>query len=391
MIRKEINSKPQKRKREEVKIEDEGPRLERVNVWTPIHHRAPESSLDFNWPEFTHDRERIKATTLKFKDSSIVEAFGIQTEERVNKKANLTPREFRVGQVILAHINSITKDGVVFDSTCVKQNMICNTNLYKYEKFRKFLPVEDIPVKVLSANRDRVVVDPLIPIFDTWIEQLQKDFDVQRNIKNPQTIKVKNLHLTRGGFIGKAIIPSVSEFVGDDYTVDAFIPGSQIVLNIESDFSRWEGKTVDAFVTNYMIKPGTANEMSLICSAKEYLKFQGDQYLIGLYDHYCLNYNNWKKEAEKVFNGVVTGIINSAKKCGVFIEVPDLHITGIINMKPEEIVGFKPQQDVRVRISGFEDNTYFDTITKQIRHNEPYKIEDDILKECNLKPILSLV
>ena len=391
MIRKEINSKPQKRKREEVKIEDEGPRLERVNVWTPIHHRAPESSLDFNWPEFTHDRERIKATTLKFKDSSIVEAFGIQTEERVNKKANLTPREFRVGQVILAHINSITKDGVVFDSTCVKQNMICNTNLYKYEKFRKFLPVEDIPVKVLSANRDRVVVDPLIPIFDTWIEQLQKDFDVQKNIKNPQTIKVKNLHLTRGGFIGKAIIPSVSEFVGDDYTIDAFIPGSQIVLNIESDFSRWEGKTVDAFVTNYMIKPGTANEMSLICSAKEYLKFQGDQYLIGLYDHYCLNYNNWKKEAEKVFNGVVTGIINSAKKCGVFIEVPDLHITGIINMKPEEIVGFKPQQDVRVRISGFEDNTYFDTITKQIRHNEPYKIEDDILKECNLKPILSLV
>lgn len=391
MIRKEINSKPQKRKREEVKIEDEGPRLERVNVWIPIHHRAPESSLDFNWPEFTHDRERIKATTLKFKDSSIVEAFGIQTEERVNKKANLTPREFRVGQVILAHINSITKDGVVFDSTCVKQNMICNTNLYKYEKFRKFLPVEDIPVKVLSANRDRVVVDPLIPIFDTWIEQLQKDFDVQKNIKNPQTIKVKNLHLTRGGFIGKAIIPSVSEFVGDDYTIDAFIPGSQIVLNIESDFSRWEGKTVDAFVTNYMIKPGTANEMSLICSAKEYLKFQGDQYLIGLYDHYCLNYNNWKKEAEKVFNGVVTGIINSAKKCGVFIEVPDLHITGIINMKPEEIVGFKPQQDVRVRISGFEDNTYFDTITKQIRHNEPYKIEDDILKECNLKPILSLV
>ena len=310
MIRKEINSKPQKRKREEVKIEDEGPRLERVNVWTPIHHRAPESSLDFNWPEFTHDRERIKATTLKFKDSSIVEAFGIQTEERVNKKANLTPREFRVGQVILAHINSITKDGVVFDSTCVKQNMICNTNLYKYEKFRKFLPVEDIPVKVLSANRDRVVVDPLIPIFDTWIEQLQKDFDVQKNIKNPQTIKVKNLHLTRGGFIGKAIIPSVSEFVGDDYTIDAFIPGSQIVLNIESDFSRWEGKTVDAFVTNYMIKPGTTNEMSLICSAKEYLKFQGDQYLIGLYDHYCLNYNNWKKEAEKVFNGVVTGIIN---------------------------------------------------------------------------------
>jgi hypothetical protein len=47
------------------------------------------------------------------------------------------------------------------------------------------------------------------------------------------------LKLSNGGFIGKALVPAVSDFIGEPYYVDAFIPGSQIVLNIESDFSRW--------------------------------------------------------------------------------------------------------------------------------------------------------
>lgn len=394
MTKKEIKSKSQKKRREETRIEEEKPRFERVSVWVPVRHRAPTSSLDFNWPDFTTDRERIKMNSLKFKDVSITEAFeanGVEVSKSVSERANTTPAELRVGQVIPAHIMSITKNGVVFDSTCVKQNMVCNTNLYKYEKFRKFLPVEDVPVKVLSTDQTKVVVDPLVPIFDEWINTLMKDFDVQRNIKEPKTIKVKNLRLTRGGFIGKAVIPPVSKFVGDDYTIDAFIPGSQIVLNIESDFSRWEGKTVDAFVTNYMIKPGTANEMSLICSTKDYLKFQGDQYLINLFNHYCLEDEEWKAETEKKFNGVVTGIINSAKKCGVFIEVPVLHITGMISMNPEDLVNYKPQQSVDVRVVDFEDLSYFDNTSKQIRHSQPYCIEDDIIRDCILKPVLQLV
>ena len=394
MTKKEIKSKPQKRKREEVKTEEEKPRFERVSVWTPVQHRAPASSLEFNWPEFNNDRERIKINSVKFKDLSITEAFessGVQINKAVSERVNKTPAELRVGQIFPAHIVSITKNGVVFDSTCVKQNMICNTNLYKYEKFRKFLPVEDVPVKVLSTDQTKVVVDPLVPIFDEWISTLMKDLDIQRNIKEPKTIKVKNLRLTRGGFIGKAVIPPVSKFVGDDYIVDAFIPGSQIVLNIESDFSRWEGKTVDAFVTNYMIKPGTANELSLICSAKDYIKFQGDQYLINLFNHYCQEDEEWTKETEKRFNGVVTGIINSAKKCGVFIEVPALHITGMISMNPEELVNFKPQQSVDVRIVDFEDLSYYDNVSKQVRHSQPYYIENDVIRDCILKPVLQLV
>ena len=89
-------------------------------------------------------------------------------------------------------------------------------------------------------------------------------------------------------------------------------------------------------------------------ATKYYLKFQGDQYLINLFNHYCLEDEEWKAETEKKFNGVVTGIINSAKKCGVFIEVPVLHITGMISMNPEDLVNYKPQQSVDVRVVDFE-------------------------------------
>lgn len=381
-------------KKNEAKEEEKKPRIEKLDVWTVVRHGAPKSCLDFTWPEFKNDRERIKFMSNRFKDKSIVEAFestGAEISKNIDEIANMTPMELSVGQIIPARISRVTKNGVIFSRPCVKQNLVCNTNLYKYEKFREFLPTNDIQVRVVSVDRNRVVVDPITPIFDQWIEETLKDVDLQKNINAAKTIQIKNLHLTRGGFVGKAVIPSVSKFVGDTYTIDAFIPGSQIVLNIEKDFSKWEGKTVDAFVSNYIVKPGTVNEMSLICSVKEYLKFQGDQYLIKLFSHYCDNGEWWKQVTAHTYNGVVTGVINSAKKCGVFVEIPEYHVTGMISMKPDEIVHYKPQQSVDVRIVDFEENTYYDSVTKQTRHNEPYKIENDILRECSLKPVLKLV
>ena len=53
---------------------------------------------------------------------------------------------------------------------------------------------------------------------------------------------VKDLQWTKGGFTGKAVLPNVSDFVGEDYTVDVFIPGSQIVLNITDNFEQFIGK-----------------------------------------------------------------------------------------------------------------------------------------------------
>ena len=164
----------------------------------------------------------------RYKDKTIVEAFeseyGFKSAVNLDNPVNSTPQELHVGQVIPMKISSISKNGVVFDNVAFKQNITSGVNLYKYEKFRHFLPTDTIDVKVNTVMKDRVTVDPLAPMLDSWLQNILEDTNIQKNVKNPQTIKVKNLKLTRGGFMGKAVIPNVSSFVGDEYTIDAFIP-----------------------------------------------------------------------------------------------------------------------------------------------------------------------
>lgn len=363
-------------------------------VWKQIKSQNLKSTLDYEWPKFKTDRERIKFMTNYYKDVPIVKVFedeyNFKSNIDMNNVANDTPHELYVGQIVPMKILNVSKNGVIFDNVAFKQNVMSGVNLYKYEKFRHFIPTDSINVKVTSVQKDRVVVDPLSPMLDSWMNNILNDTNIQKNVKQPQTIKVKDLKLTRGGFMGKAVIPNVSEFVGDDYTIDAFIPGSQIVLNIEDNFERWHGKTVDAFVTNYMNKPNDPSQMSLICSAKEYLKFLGDLNIISMFNHWCEDNEQWKDISKHKYCGKVTGIINSSKKCGVFVEVTELSLTGIIPMKPEELVNYKPQDSIEVMIERFDEDTYYDPATQQIRHNHPYVIEDGILKEVNVKLIFKL-
>lgn len=387
--------KKQKNKNEQSEQTTQGSKKTSCSVWKIKKSRNLKSTLDFEWPNFKTDKERIRYMSRLYKDSTIVEAFekeyGFKSNISQENPINNTPQELYVGQIVPMRISSITKNGVVFNNVAFKQNITSGVNLYKYEKFRQFLPTQDVLVKVNNVMKDRVTVDPLAPMLDEWLQNTLKDVDAQKNIKNPKTIKVKNLKLTRGGFMGKAVIPNVSSFVGDEYTIDAFIPGSQIVLNIENDFNRWNGKDVNVFVTNYINKPNNPDQMSLICSTKEYLKFLGDINIISMFNNWCEDNEQWKIDSQKLFRGTVTGIINSSKKCGVFVEVPELSLTGIIPMKPEELVNFKPQDPVNVMVDRFDEDTYYDPTTQQVRHNQPYVIEDDVLKEVNVKLIFKLV
>lgn len=363
-------------------------------VWKQIQSQNLKSTLDYEWPKFKTDRERIKFMSNHYKNVSIVEAFeneyNFKSKVDVNNIVNDTPQELHVGQIVPMKISSISKNGVTFDNVAFKQNVMSGVNLYKYEKFRHFLPIDPINVKVTSVQKDRVIVDPLTPMLDNWMNNILNDTNIQKNLKQPQTIQVKNLKLTRGGFMGKAVIPDVSKFVGDEYTIDAFIPGSQIVLNIENDFEKWNGKTVEAFVTNYMNKPNDPSQMSLICSAKEYLKFLGDINIISMFNNWCEDNEQWKTISQQRYTGKVTGIINSSKKCGVFVEIAELSLTGMIPMKPEDLVNYKPQDSIDVMIDHFDEDTYYDPISQQVRHNLPYVIENDVLKEVNVKLILKL-
>ena len=384
----------EKNRRNPKKQEQEAPerRIERVVVSVPLQSKNLKSVIDFEWPEWTKERDRIKANSKMYADTPIAEIFGVDAQKLENYQE--TPRELKVGEIIRVTIENPATSKI--SGCATKQIMMSAVNLGKFKAlqaraFDASGPLRNLDAEVVRANREMVYVDPLKPMFDKWLQPILKDPDSQRNVKFAQTVKVRNLQLTRGGFIGQAVIPNVSDFVGQEYTVEAFIPGSQIVLNIESDFEQWIGQDVETFVTNYIPKPNDRNKMSLVCSRKDYLKLQGDKNIIKLFNMYCDNDSKWTEETKKKHIGLVTGIINSQKKCGVFVEIPSLSITGMVDMEASRLVEFKPGDEVRVSIVDFEENTYYDTVSKQYRHERPYEIEDDILRSCDIKPILKLV
>ena len=356
-----------------------------------------EPLADFYWPEYNSDSKRIKVFSKVYKDMTISEAFAEHynlTFKKMPDIVNQVPKDLRVGDIITTHIRSIEKGRVVFDTGNIKANVQSGVNLYRYEKLRHFLPMDEIKAVVTRVDKDKVIIDPLKPMIEDWMLPILKDTSIQKVIPNPETgarmkpIRVKDLQLTQGGFIGKAVIPTVSDFIGEDYVMEAFIPGSQIVLNITDNFEKFNGQEVEAFVMNYMNKPYGAGGMSLICSAKEVIKFRGELNMIDLFKAWCEDNNVWQSVANMTFEGKVTGVIKSTKKCGVFIEIPELEITGMVATKPEELVNYEPHMTVPVKLTGFDEETYFDYATQQVQHVIPYEIEDGVLKKCNLKPIL---
>ena len=348
---------------------------------------------NFEWPQFKTERERIKFYSQKYKNTSLSDAFN--DVYKVNLKTNIPDIDCHAtlnpGQIIRAKIQSVSKGNVTFDSISIKDPLICRTNLHRFKKFQEFLPLNPIELKVIEKTNRGYVVDPMLPIFEGWLNPILKDPTIQYDIKEPNLVYVENLQLVAGGFLGKVKVECLSEFVGEPQYIEAFIPGSQIVLNIESNFERWIGKTVPAFITNYIQKPGIGKGMSLICSTKQYLKYLGDLEKIDIFKAWSDAGPIWDKITELRFEGVVTGVINSAKKCGVFVEIPQHYITGMISMKPEELVNYKPGQKITVKITGFEEEMLWNKVVQQMQHAIPYVIENNKLRECSLKPILELV
>ena len=379
--------KKDNRKQKQQEEEYQKPRFERVSFWALSQTKNVQSSLDIEWPEFKTEKERIRAYSKRYANMPISEAMcGIKEETISIPQLPVTPV---VNGIYKARI---TKHGdyVSVHGLSAKEQVICRNNLKRYTNME--MTDREIDVKVVSIDklRQTITIDVLQPLFESWINSIMEDKTIQYNVKAPKVVSVSNLRLGNGGFIGKAEIPAISEFIGEPYYVDAFIPGSQIVLNIENDFERWNGATVDTFVAGYTTRPDSVNQMSLICSRKALLNFSGNLTKIELYGDYCTQGKKWKSFTKSSFFGTVTGVINSSKKCGVFVELPLFNITGMINVKPERLVEFKAGDEVSVRITDFEQMLEYDPSTGNMAHQEPYKIENGCLKSCILKPVLEL-
>lgn len=379
--------KKDNRKQNQQEEEYQKPRFERVSYWALPQSKNLQSTLEIEWPEFKTEKERIRAYSKRYANMPISEAMcGIKEESLDIPQLPVTPV---VNGIYKARI---TKHGdyVSVHGLSAKEQVVCRNNLKRYTNME--MTDREIDVKVVSIDklRQTITIDVLQPLFENWINSIMDDKTIQYDVKSPKVVSVSNLHLGNGGFIGKAEITAISEFIGEPYYVDAFIPGSQIVLNIENDFNRWNGATVDTFVAGYTTRPDSVNQMSLICSRKALLNFSGNLTKIELYNDYCLQGKKWKSFTKSSFVGTVTGVINSSKKCGVFVELPLFNITGMINMEPERLVEFKAGDDVSVRITDFEQMLEYDPSIGNMVHQEPYKIENGCLKRCILKPVLEL-
>lgn len=368
-------------------------------VWGLIEpFRVAQSEMDFkdilDYP-FRSERERIKYNTRKYKDMSVVDMFNEAFHKNIQETyARMeVPSEVEVGSRIYLKIQSITKKGgVVFDSGAYKENFVTRNPLAKYSKFQDYLPVKPVPVRVLESDSRKVVVDLYSPMIEDFLTPRSKNPWIQNclDIHQVHPITVKNLHLVRGGYLGQAVIPNLSDFLGEDFTVDCFVPGSQIVQNTTDDFTQFEGQDVQAFVTSWNPmglngRPGAA----LVCSAKAYIKHLGNLKLRELFNAWCDQDEKWKEISNQKLDLKITGVLHSAKKCGVFLE-SDLGFTGMMKASPDELVNYKSGEHLECRLAGFDEDLYFNEAAGQYQHKTPFEIQDGCIRRVNVKPVFEL-
>lgn len=343
---------------------------------------------------FKTGRERLLYNKQKYANMSIAQAFAAAYDlpEPINiGTGNNLPKELIVGDVIDLTIASISKKGgVVFNSGSYKENFSTRNNLARYEKFAKVLPVESLKAKIIEIGPKSTIVDIYTPMIDEFVRPRAASPWIQNTVlTQAQPILVKNLRLTKGGYMGQAVIPNISEFVGEDFTIDAFIPGSQIVLNTTDDFEQYDGTDQWTFITSYAPKPN-GRGMSLVCSVKNYLKHCGNMTLRQIHSVWCDADEKWEKLSTERLAGKVTGVLNSSKKCGVFVEIPDWCITGMIPMPAEELVNYPAGQELMVRLNSLEEDMAYNDQAGQMQHLPPFEIVDGAIKRVNIKPIFEL-
>ena len=96
-------------------------------------------------------------------------------------------------------------------------------------------------------------------------------------------------------------------------------------------------------------------EKSIVGSRKRLLQLDGYQNLYDLWLKERLAKKNDNVTYERpVLDGHVTGIINSAKKQGVFIELDGLSITGLMPIDPNKLLDYHPGDDINVKIKELE-------------------------------------
>ena len=337
--------------------------------------------------DFKNDKERIKYMKQAYKNMSIEKSFAvfygedISPETKQNKAVN-TVTIIELGQTYVGKVKEFTRTSLTFEIPGVKEELIAKDNFGDcYDSVENYLLTHnnELMFTVREKKNGKYYVSVIDAYYKAWKQ------DIEKAIQNEDGIMVHIEKLVTGGYICKTDIWTINELTGKKYTNSVFIPGSHIVLNIERDFSSWVDKDVNIVPQKFVeyrkdYRTGEV-DLSLVGSRKRVLQIQGMVAMYEIYNRAQLAKIDNVKYTPEVFNGIVTGVINSNKKTGVFIELPEHNITGLMPVNSSDLVNYRPGQDINVYISEFEIQ----------EGKEPFVInkKSNRVLKCNVRPVFA--
>ena len=343
---------------------------------------------DDNFPYFKNDIERIKYMKKAYGNMSLAKSFSIfygldlSPEVKTNKSINIV-QTIELGKIYSGVVKSFDKNGIIFEVPGVKDEIISKENFndcatainnYLANHNNKLL------FEVREHKDNKYIVSVINAYYNQWMNT------INNAIKFEQGIKVQIDALVKGGYICHTNITNICQLTGKKYTHSVFIPGSHIVLNIEHDFEKWIGQEVMIVPQKFVEFRRDLNtgliENSLVGSRKKVLQIYGMNNIHEIYGKYLLAQTDKRVKYEpETYNGTVTGIINSSNKTGIFVELNDKYITGLMPMDSMDLLDYKPGDSIKVRIKEFEVHEGKDPFI--------YNKKGQLLKS-NVRPVFEL-
>ena len=308
---------------------------------------------------FTSDKERIKYMKKTYANMNIAQSFstfyGVDIDEKIKTSRALnTFTTIELGKTYLYTVKEITSRHILFDVPGCKEEIECKENFSDcLPAIKEYLDKHDN--KLLFEVREKKPGKYIVSIIEAYYKKWQKEMN--DCIKHEHPVMVIIDSLVKGGYVCHTHITTLYELTGRLYTHSVFIPGSHIVLNIEHDFEKWIGQEVpiipQKFVEYHRNMATGQVENSLVGSRKRVLQMIGASNLDLLYQKHQLVEKT--HSALPTYEGIVTGIIRSTKKMGVFVELNNKYITGLMPVdSPEDLLDFKVGDTINVKVNKFE-------------------------------------
>jgi len=342
---------------------------------------------DEDFPIFKNDKERLKYVKEAYGHMSLSKAFSIyygieiSQEAKTNKSIN-NVTQISLGQIISGTVKELTKNYITFDVPGIKEEIICKENFTTcIDNIQNYLldHGNKLIFEVREKKNNKYYVSVITAYYKAWVANINKA------IQKEEGIEVHIDKNVEGGFVCHTPIVTLNNLTGKNYTHSVFIPGSHIVLNIEHNFEQWIDKDVIIVPQKFVefrkdFKTGET-ENSLVGSRKRVLQIMGMNNLSEMYNKYLLGQSENVTYVPEVYDGTITGIINSQKKTGVFIELDGKYITGLMPIDASDLLDYRAGNKIKVKIKEFEIQ----------EGKEPFVINKrgNIVK-CNTRPVFEL-